>query len=240
MAFTDNGTRRIVEAALPVKITLAEGCVVGDLLGYSSGWKLADANNSIYAELIAGEKGATGDEITAFRSGVVDGFSGGSVGSSVYLSDTAGKYSDSAGTVSQVVGRMISTTSAFVQAQPLRVHVVRGQTFDLDAGAGTVDEVIFRPGVSVTLVAARVVYEDVQSGAVTGCSVALGTSAGGTQIAAATSLEASKDVGTITSITLANTSLNANTPLCARWTLVAAGPVGKAHLEVEYKINEPA
>jgi hypothetical protein len=309
MAFADTSTRHLLEAMLPVKITLAEACDTGDPLGYSTGWKRADANNSIYMELIAGEAGAIGDVITAYRLAVVEGFTGGTDGGALYLSDTAGKYGSSAGSVSQVCGQMISETAAFLFPHPIgsytdsdlaanaaiafsklaslpsarilvgnasnvptavavtgdititnagvtaigaakvlqsmlhanqRIRIVRGQTWDIDVGAGTYDEVILRPAEAMTLIAARIVYEDVQSGACTDASVALGTAAGGTQIATAVNLEASKAVGTITEVEMQSTALPADTPLCARWTLLAATVAGKCHLEVEYKIDDPA
>ena len=311
MAFADTGTRTIVHADLPVQITLAAGVTVntGDPLGNSSGWKPADANNSIYMELIAGEHGEGGDVIVAYRLAVVEGFSGGTDGADLYLSDTAGKYSDSPGSVSQVCGQMVSATRAVLMPHPIgtmtdsdiaagadialakladlpsgylivgssanvptaraitgdvtidntgvtaigtgkvlqsmlhanqRIRIVRGQTWDIDAGAGTYDEVILRPAEAITLIAARIVYEDVQSGACTDASVALGTAPGGTQIATAVNLEASKAVGTITEVEMQSTALPADTPLCARWTLLAATVAGKCHLEVEYKIDDPA
>lgn len=114
MAFGDTAIRTLKEGFLPVKITLAEACAKGDLLGYSSGWKLADANNSIYAELVAGEVGAIGDVITAFRGAVLNGFSGATAGGLAYLSDTAGDYAASAGTVQQVVGVFTAADEAVV------------------------------------------------------------------------------------------------------------------------------
>lgn len=309
MAFADSSTRHLIEAMLPVKITLAEACDTGDPLGYSTGWKRADANNSIYMELIAGEKGEIGGVIQAWRFAVVEGFTGGTDGGALYLSDTVGKYGSSAGSVSQVCGQMISETAAVLTPHPIgsytdsdinasaaiafsklaalpstqllvgsaanvataraitgdvtigntgvtaigaakvlqsmlhanqRIRIVRGQTWDIDAGAFTHDEVILRPAEAITLIAARIVYEDVQSGACTAASVALGTAPGGTQIATAVNLEASKAVGTITEVQMQSTALPADTPLCARWTLLAATVAGKCHLEVEYKIDDPA
>src|SRR3972149_3192809 len=118
MALTDvtDGSRIILEGKGKVKITLGEAVKCGDLIGYSSGWKLADANNSIYAELVAGEGGASGAEITAYRSARVGGVSGATAGNPIYLSDTAGAYSESAGTVIQVVG--IQESATVMQVEP--------------------------------------------------------------------------------------------------------------------------
>jgi hypothetical protein len=244
MAFADTGTRTIVHAALPVQITLAAGVTVntGDPLGNSSGWKLADANNSIYMELIAGEHGEGGDVIVAYRMAVVEGFSGGTDGANLYLSDTAGKYSDSAGSVSQVCGQMVSATRAVLMPHPIdtisRKRMVRSKQIDLDFGATTDDEVILRLPYAVTLVAARIVYEGATTGTVAGGSVTLGTTVGGTQIATAVAFENSKAVGAITAVPMQATALAANTPLYARWTGVASTQAGLAHLEVDYIIND--
>lgn len=119
MALTDvtDGSRIIQQGIAPVKITLAEACKAGDLLGYSSGWKKADADNSIYAELVAATGGASGDEITAYRAARVSGLTGMTAGGAVYLSDTAGGYSESAGTVGQVVGISLSASEMMISPQ---------------------------------------------------------------------------------------------------------------------------
>ena len=65
--------RVIEEGILPCKVTLAAACTVGQLLGYSTGWKLALATAAgvIEPELIAGQPGAIGDVITAYRGAVI-------------------------------------------------------------------------------------------------------------------------------------------------------------------------
>ena len=90
MAFSDPGTGRIIEQGEgTVKVTLAEACKAGDILGYSSGWKraLAIVGTAIQGRLVAGEDGANGDEITAYRRAVVGGYSGGTAGSAVYVAE---------------------------------------------------------------------------------------------------------------------------------------------------------
>ena len=72
MAFSDPGKGRIIgQGEGLVKITLAEACKAGDILGYSSGWTraLATVGTAIQARLVAGEDGANGDVITAYRRG---------------------------------------------------------------------------------------------------------------------------------------------------------------------------
>lgn len=116
MAFADaTGARTILSGAVPVKVTLAAGVTTkpGDLLGYSSGWKLADGNGGIPAKLVAGQSG-TACEIQAYAAAYVDGFTGGTAGAALFLSDTAGGYSDTTGTSKQRVGVMASATAAFI------------------------------------------------------------------------------------------------------------------------------
>ncbi|MBI4235941.1 MAG: hypothetical protein HY688_01115, partial [Chloroflexi bacterium] len=56
----------------PAVISLSEAVKPGDLIGLTGGtWKLADGNAKVYAELVAGEAGASGDKITAYKSALV-------------------------------------------------------------------------------------------------------------------------------------------------------------------------
>jgi hypothetical protein len=93
MAYADNttGGRRIVQGYLPVEITLGEACEVGDLLGYSSGWKraLATAGSVIHPRLVAGQRGKSGDVITAYAGAIVKGVSGATGGNYVYTAEAA-------------------------------------------------------------------------------------------------------------------------------------------------------
>jgi hypothetical protein len=115
MAFADTAVRNILQGILPCKITLAGAVAVGDLIGYSSGWKQADANASIPAKLVAGEGGASGEVITAFHAAVIEGPTGMTAGGALYLSDTAGGYAETASATSeQKVGESLSATVALV------------------------------------------------------------------------------------------------------------------------------
>ena len=117
MALTEPTAGRIVkDVSLPVRITLAEACKMGDLLGYSSGWKLALATTgtAIAGVLIAGQAGAIGDVITAYREAVLSGFSGGTVGGSVYGAEgtASGEYTETAPTTTGDCDTIIGTIIA--------------------------------------------------------------------------------------------------------------------------------
>ena len=117
MAFSDPGKGRIIEQGEGlVKITLAEAVKAGDVLGYSSGWKraLATVGTAIQGKLVAGEDGASGDEITAYRRAVVSGYSGGTAGNAVYVAEGTdyGKITETVPTTSDdvdtIIGYMVS------------------------------------------------------------------------------------------------------------------------------------
>ena len=114
MAYADDTTGgRVIEYGIgPVEVALSAAVECGDLLGVSSStWVRADANAEIYAELVAGIAGASGDVITAYRIARVSGVTGGTKGAALYLSDTVGESSESAGTVKQIVGVVLTATS---------------------------------------------------------------------------------------------------------------------------------
>ncbi len=124
MAFSDPGKGRIVEQGEGLaKITLAEACKAGDILGYSSGWKraLATVGTAIQGRLIAGEDGASGDEVTAYRRAVVGSYSGGTAGDAVYVAEGTdyGKVTETKPTTSgdcdTVIGYMVSATVAALE-----------------------------------------------------------------------------------------------------------------------------
>ena len=124
MAFSDPGTGRIIEQGeVLVKITLAEACKAGDILGYSSGWKraLAIVGTAIQGRLVAGEDGASGDEITAYRRAVVSGYSGGTAGNPVYVAEGTdyGEITETkpatSGDCDTIIGYMSSATVAALE-----------------------------------------------------------------------------------------------------------------------------
>ncbi|MBA7660285.1 hypothetical protein ES703_68287 [subsurface metagenome] len=124
MAFSDPGKGRITEQGEGlVKITLAEACKAGDVLGYSLGWKraLATAGTAVQGRLVAGEDGASGDVITAYRRAVVSGYSGGTAGNPVYVAEGTdnGKITETKPTTSgdcdTIIGYVVSATVAALE-----------------------------------------------------------------------------------------------------------------------------
>jgi len=71
-------------------VTLAEACSRGDVLGYSSGWKLALATvgTAIQGRLVALADGAIGDVIPVSPNPVVNGYSGATPGGYVYVAES--------------------------------------------------------------------------------------------------------------------------------------------------------
>jgi len=133
MAFADTAVRNVVQGNNPIKVALEAACEVGDLLAFgTTGWVLADASDdTLPATLIAGERGAAGQTITAFQSAVVEGPTGMTPGASLYLSDTGGDYSDSTGSVTQVVGKVNTATQLFANPAAISAEIS-------DIAAGTV------------------------------------------------------------------------------------------------------
>lgn len=131
MAFGDSAnSRTILEGFLPLKnVTLTGTVKTGDLVGYSSGWVQADGDNSIYAELIAGQHGVSGDKITCYRIARIGGITTGTAGNTLYLSDTVGGYGASAGTVSQRVGFELGNSEMLIE--PKNIVLVRAEQVTL-------------------------------------------------------------------------------------------------------------
>ncbi|MFC1908533.1 hypothetical protein ACFLXD_01490 [Chloroflexota bacterium] len=124
MAFSDPGKGRIIEQGEGlVRITLAESCKAGDILGYSSGWKraLATVGTAIQGRVVAGEDGASGDVITAYRRAVVSDYSGGTAGNAVYVAEGTdyGQITETQPTTSgdcdTIIGYMVSATAAALE-----------------------------------------------------------------------------------------------------------------------------
>lgn len=102
----------------------------GDLLAYASGWVAADADNAaLYARLICGGYGKSGDTVTAYREAVMhDPDAPYTVDAPLYLSATAGAHThtrpSTAGQVRQVVGVALTADTAHLRlTAPREVEV---------------------------------------------------------------------------------------------------------------------
>ena len=93
MAFSDPGKGRLIldsgRGTEPEKVTLAEDCRCGDVLGYSSGWKraLATTGSVIQGRLVALAEGKNGGEVPVSPNPVVGGYSGATPGGYVYVDE---------------------------------------------------------------------------------------------------------------------------------------------------------
>jgi len=122
MAFSDPGTGRVVldsgRGTEPGKVTLAEDCKCGDVLGYSSGWKraLATTGSVIQGRLVALVDGKSGEEVPVSASPVIGGYSGATAGGYVYVAEGTdnGEITQTApstgGDANTIVGVALSTT----------------------------------------------------------------------------------------------------------------------------------
>lgn len=122
MSFADPGIgRSVISAPSPLggTVTLAEACEEGDILGYSSGWKLAlaTAGSVINPQLVALKKGAIADVIPVALVCVVTGYTGGTPGGLIYLAEGSAKgdVTDTAptttGDVKTVIGVLLNATT---------------------------------------------------------------------------------------------------------------------------------
>ncbi len=111
----------------------------------------------------------------------------------------------------------------------------RSVWFDLDNGAGTtIDDVILKASVALTVLAARIIYVDATSGIVAAGNAKIGTTLGGAEIVAATAYENTKAVGTSTAMAIVAGAVAANGAVFVRHTGVAAVAAGQAVVELEY------
>lgn len=116
--------------------------------------------------------------------------------------------------------------------------LARSMRFDIDNGAGTtVDDVVLRPDVAITILAARAVYTDATTGTVAGANFKIGTTVGGAEIVAATAYENAKTVGTKTDAVIVAGAVAAGGFVSVRHTGIAATAAGQAYIEIEYRQN---
>ena len=123
MAFSDPGKGRDIldsgRGTEPGKVTLAEDCKSGDVLGYSSGWKraLATTGSVIQGRLVALADGKNGVEVPVSATPVVGGYSGATPGGYVYVAEGSnnGQITQTApstsGDANTIIGVALTATS---------------------------------------------------------------------------------------------------------------------------------
>src|SRR3990167_995763 len=127
MAMTDTGgsATHVIGFGPPFRGTAGGTWMRGDPIGISgTSFVRADDDGGIIAEWIAGSDAESGDQNRPLFVGAeIRGgrFSGNVAGAVVYVSDTAGPYSESAGTNSRPIGYSIED----------RKSVVKGKRVDL-------------------------------------------------------------------------------------------------------------
>ena len=120
-----------------------------------------------------------------------------------------------------------------------RTQVVQSQLFNIDNGAGaTIDDTILYLSQSINIKAARAVYSTATTGTVAAATVGIGTAVAGVELVAATALENTKAVGTVTALVLkaAASFVAANTPIIVRHTGIAATAAGEYRVILEYVV----
>jgi len=122
MAFSDPGKGRVIldsgRGTEPEKVTLAEDCKCGDVLGYSSGWKraLATTGSVIQGRLVALADGKNGGEVPVSANPVVGGYSGATPGGYVYVAEGSNNGQitqtapSTAGDANTIIGVALSAT----------------------------------------------------------------------------------------------------------------------------------
>lgn len=132
MAFSDPGKGRVIldsgRGTEPGKVTLAEDCKCGDVLGYSSGWKraLATTGSVIQGRLVALADGESGGKVPVAPSPVVSGYSGATPGNYVYVDEGSnnGKITETAPSTTSdantIIGIALSATGIlfFLNSRP--------------------------------------------------------------------------------------------------------------------------
>ncbi len=117
------------------------------------------------------------------------------------------------------------------------VGVARSALFNIDNGAAaTIDDVVLRAEVPITITAARIIYSDATTGTVAGGNAKIGTTVGGAEVVAATAYANAATVGAVTAMTIVNGAVAANTPVIVRHTGVAITQAGQAYVEIEYSV----
>lgn len=127
ISLTAANIRALTENGAVTEMGAAGGSMtVGDVVyrAADGDWEQADGNASNAAArargvVVIGKDDSTsivaGDPITVCLFGPVEGFSGMTVNDALFVSDTAGKLADAAGTVSHLMGHAASASRVWLQ-----------------------------------------------------------------------------------------------------------------------------
>jgi hypothetical protein len=113
IALVSAGRVRVVQSVIQQTSPATEAIVAGAPVRFHTDGRFTNANGTAAGEAvlygIATRSVAAGEALTAIRVGVLDGYVLDALAYSapVYLSDTDGRIADAAGTVSNIVGRVI-------------------------------------------------------------------------------------------------------------------------------------
>lgn len=99
--------------------TLGATVAAGEIVALQSDgyWDPAIATSAVLTIAVAIQGGVSGDRVDLVTHGAVNHVTGATPGALVYISDTAGEPSGTAGTKSTIVGYSESATVTFVQPQ---------------------------------------------------------------------------------------------------------------------------
>lgn len=103
------------------KGTLGATTEAGEIVALQSDgkWDPAAASGVVLFAGVAINGGADGDPVAVLRLGPIEVLVDATPGTAIYISDTAGEYSETAGTKSHIIGFAESATVLFVHPQPV-------------------------------------------------------------------------------------------------------------------------
>ena len=116
-------SRNVTEIGPKFKLLLSGTVIAGDVIGYSSGWKraLATVSTAIQGKFVALEGGDSSDTIEVTRVAIISGFSGATIGGSLYLEEgggVGGGYTQTrpstTGDVDTVIGYLLTASEVLV------------------------------------------------------------------------------------------------------------------------------
>lgn len=108
-----------LEGALLRRGTLGATTAAGEIVALQSDgfWDPAIGTGVVLTAAVAVQGGVAGDRVDLVRHGAVNCLTGATIGGLIYISDTLGEPSETAGTKSTIIGYAESATVLYVQPQ---------------------------------------------------------------------------------------------------------------------------